>query len=100
MILQELSYLQLPIDNNGNKSSFGFPDTQFAISTALLHGTIPFMKTMERMTNPCFQDTEFPSIMKGRHVTGGSDSDRDYVNNLLNQSDPIEHSDPLESLLS
>ena len=55
---------------------------------------------MERMTNPYFQDTEFASIMKAKHVIGGSDSDRDDVNNLLNQSNPIQQSDPTESLLS
>ena len=38
--------------------------------------------------------------MKAKHVIGGSDSDRDDVNNLLNQSDPIQQSDPIESLLS
>ena len=58
------------------------------------------MKTMERMTNPYFQDTEFASIMKAKHVIGGSDSDRDDINNLLNQSDPIQQHDPIESLLS
>ena len=35
--------------------------------------------------------------MKAKHVIGGSDSDRD-VNNLLNQSDPIQQSDPIKSL--
>ena len=95
-----LSHLQLPVEDNYNKSLFGFADTQFAISTAFLYDTIPFMKTMERMTNPYFQDTEFASIMKAKHVIGGSDSDRDDVNNLLNQSDPIQQSDPIESLLS
>ncbi len=39
------------------------------ISTAFVYETIPFMKTMERMTNPCFQDTEFATVVKGKHVT-------------------------------
>ena len=26
------------------------------------------MKIVERMTNPCFQDTEFATVMKGKHV--------------------------------
>ena len=52
------------------------------------------------MTNPCFQDTEYASIMKDKHVIGGSDSDRDDVNNLLNQSDPMQQSDHIESLYS
>jgi hypothetical protein len=26
------------------------------------------MKTLERMTNPCFQDTDFATVMKGKHV--------------------------------
>ncbi len=55
-----LSYLQLTVDNNVNNCSFGFADTQMAISTAFVYDTIPFMKTVERMTNPCFQDTDFP----------------------------------------
>ncbi len=54
---------------------------------------------MERMTNPYFQDTEFASIMKAKHVFGESDSDRDDVINLLTQSYPIQQSDPVESLL-
>ena len=58
------------------------------------------MKTMERMTNPYFQDTEFASTMKAKHVFGDSHSDRDDENNLLNQSDPTQQSDPIESLLS
>ena len=89
-----LSYLQLPIYHNGNKSLFGFVDTQFVISAAFLYGTIPFMKSMKRMTNPCFQNSEFASIMKGKHVISGSGSDRDDVNDLLNQRDPIQHSGP------
>ncbi len=53
------------------------------------------------MTNPCFQDADFASIMKGKHVSGGSVTDRDDVNNLLlKYSDPILQSDPIESLFS
>ncbi len=26
------------------------------------------MKTLERMANPCFQDTDFATLMKGKHV--------------------------------
>ena len=33
-----------------------------------VNDTIPFMKTVERMTNPCFQDTDFATVMKGKHV--------------------------------
>ena len=62
-----LSYLQLPVDNNDNSCSFGFADTQMAISTAFLFDTIPYMKTVERMTNPCFLNTEFAKLMKGKH---------------------------------
>ena len=39
-----------------------------AVSIAFVYETIPFMKTVERMTNPCFQDTEFASVMKGKHI--------------------------------
>ena len=52
-----LSYLQVTLNDNDNSCSFGFADTQMAISTALVYETIPFMKTLESMTNPCFQDT-------------------------------------------
>ena len=38
------------------------------ISTAFVYDTIPFMKTVESMTHPCFQDTDFAKIMKGKHV--------------------------------
>ena len=39
-----LSYLWLLTDeDNDNYCSFGFADTQVAISTAFLYGTIPFM---------------------------------------------------------
>ena len=63
-----LSYLQLTADNNDNSCSFGFADTQMAISTAFVFDTIPYMKTVERMTNPCFQNTDFATLMKGKHV--------------------------------
>ena len=39
-----------------------------AVSIAFVYETIPFMKTVERMTNPCFQDVKFASVMKGKHV--------------------------------
>ena len=63
-----LSYLQLTLDNNDNNCSFGFADTQMAISTAFVFDMISFMKTVERMTNPCFQHKEFATVMKGKHV--------------------------------
>ena len=31
------------------------------------------MKTIERMTNPCFQDTPFATVMKGKHVLNEPD---------------------------
>ncbi len=123
-----LSYLQLTADDNDNNCSFGFADTQMAISTALLFDTIPYMKTVERMTNPCFQNTDFASVMKGKHVTNtweetmldsvsevsGSDkenvneeendefnagSDNGSVNDEVNQSNHIAN-DPIAILLS
>jgi hypothetical protein len=33
-----------------------------------VYETIPFVKTLERMTNPCFQDTNFAAVIKGKHV--------------------------------
>ncbi len=64
-----LSYLRLLTDDdNDNYCSFGFADTQVAISTAFLYGTIPFMKTIERRTNPYFQDIDFANVLKGKHV--------------------------------
>jgi hypothetical protein len=60
-----LSYLQVTLDNNDNSCSFGFADTQMAISTAFVFDTIPYMKTVERMANPCFQNTEFTTLMMG-----------------------------------
>ena len=38
------------------------------MSISFLYSTIPFMKAMERMTNPCFQDKNFAKVMKGKHV--------------------------------
>ena len=46
----------------------GFSNTQNAISTAFVYDTIPFMKTMDRMTNPCFQEKEFSKVMKHKQV--------------------------------
>jgi hypothetical protein len=43
------------------------------MSISFLYGTIPFMKPMERMTNPCFQDKDFAKVMKGKHVEGDPD---------------------------
>lgn len=45
---------------------------------------------MERITNSCFQDTEFATVMKGKHVFVGSDKDREDVNNMVTQSYPIQ----------
>ena len=92
-----LSYLASPVDDNDNQSSFGFADTQFAISHAFLYDTIPFMKTMERMTNPYFQDAQFASIMKSKQFIGGSESEKDEVSNLLlNESGPLIQKDDIE----
>ena len=91
-----LSYLESPLDDNDNQSSFGFADTQFAISNAFLYDTIPFMKTMERMTNPYFQDAQFASIMKSKQFIGGSESEKDEVSNLLlNESGPLIQKDDI-----
>ena len=46
----------------------GFADTQNAVSTDFLYDTIPFMKTMERMTNPCFPEKPFAKVMKYKQV--------------------------------
>lgn len=118
-----LSYLQLTLDNNDNSCSFGFADTQMAISTAFLFDTIPYMKTVERMTNPCFLNTEFAKLMKGKHVTNTweetllesvgevSDSEKENVNDEENEefnagsdngsvNDEVNQSDPIANLLS
>jgi hypothetical protein len=101
------SYLQVTLDDNDNNCSFGFADTQMAISTAFVFDMFPHMKTVERMTNPCFQNTEFATVMKGKHVMNtweetmlesvgdisGSEfnagGDNGSVNDEVNQSDPI-----------
>ena len=63
------SYLWMrPNGGFDNTCSYGFADTQVAMSTSFLYGTIPFMKSMERMTNPCCQDKDFAKVMKGKHV--------------------------------
>ena len=46
------------------------------MSTSFLYGTIPFMKAMERMTNPCFQDKDIAKVMKGKHVEQDPDEFR------------------------
>jgi hypothetical protein len=68
-----LAYIQSNVEDNDNNCLFGFADTQNAICTAFLYDTIPYMKTIERMTNPCFQDTPFASVMKGKHVLNEPD---------------------------
>ena len=55
---------------------------QVAMSTAFLYGTIPFMKTMERTTNPYFQDTDFAKVMKGKHVRQDSDEPDDELEDV------------------
>ena len=88
-----LSYLQLPVDNNDNSCSFGFADTQMAISTAFVYDTIPYMKTLERMTNPCFQDTDFATVMKGKHVTNAWDK----TGGLVESVDEVLYSEVSDS---
>ena len=68
-----LAYLQLNVGDNDNHCSFGFADTQNAIATAFVYDSIPYMKTIERMTNPCFQETSFATVMKGKHVLNQPD---------------------------
>ena len=123
-----LSYLHLTADNNDNNCLFGFADTQMAISTAFMFVTIPYIKTVEIMTYPCFQDTDFATVMKGKHVINtweetmlesvgevfGSEkesvhdeendefnagSDDGSVNDEVNQSDPIAN-ESMANLLS
>jgi hypothetical protein len=93
--------------------------TQMAISTAFVYDTIPFMKTVERMTNSCFQDTDFTTVMKGKHVINDredtmvesvgkvSGSDKESVNDELNLgsdngyvNDEVNQTDQMASLLS
>ena len=49
-----IAYLQLNACENDNHCSFGFANTQSTIATAFVYDTIPYMKTIERTTNPCF----------------------------------------------
>jgi hypothetical protein len=92
-----------------------------AISTAFVFDMISYMKTVERMTNPCFQNTDFATLMKGKHVTNtweetmldsvgevscsekknvnneendefNAGGDNGSVNDEVNQSDPIANS--------
>ena len=63
-----LACIKSKVEDNDNNCLFGFADTQYAISTAFVYDTIPYMKTIERMTNPCFQEAPFASVMKGKHV--------------------------------
>jgi len=37
------------------------------------------MKTVERMTNPCFQDTDFATTMKGKYVMNAWDKTGESV---------------------
>ncbi len=74
---------------------------------------------MERMTNPCFQDKEFATVMKGKHVRNTwedamlesvgdvSGSDKENVNDELNRgndngsvNDEFNQTNPLANLLS
>ena len=94
-----------------------------AISTALLFDTVPYMKTVERMTNPCFQNTEFASVMKGKHVMNTWEeimldsvsevfgSEKEFANDEENDefnsggdnrsvNDEVNQSDPIANLLS
>lgn len=68
-----LAYIQSNVEDNDNNCLFGFANTQNAICTAFLYDTIPYMKTIERMTNPCFQNTPFVTVMKGKHVLNEPD---------------------------
>jgi hypothetical protein len=118
-----LSYLQVTLDDNDNNCSFGFADTQMAISTAFVFDTIPYMKTVERMTNPCFQNTDFTTLRKGKHVMNTweetlldsvgevSDSEKENVNDEENDefnagsdnvsvNDEVNQSNPIVNLLS
>lgn len=71
------AYLRIrPNGGFDNTCSYGFAETQVAMSISFLYGTIPFMKAMERMTNPCFQDKNFAKVMKGKHVEQDPDEFR------------------------
>ena len=97
-----------------------------AISTAFVFDTIPYMKAVERMTNPCFQNTDFTTLMKAKHVTNTweetmldsvgevSGSKKEYVNDEFNAgsdefnagsdngsvNDDVNPSDPIANLFS
>ena len=80
------------------------------------------MKTVERMTNPCFLNTEFAKLMKGKHVMHTWEetllnsvrevsSEKENVNDEENEefnagsengsvNDEVYQSDPIENLLS
>jgi hypothetical protein len=81
------------------------------------------MKTLERMTNPCFLNTEFAKLMKGKHVMHTweetllesvgevSDSEKENVNDEENEefnagsdngsvNDEVNQSDPIANILS
>ena len=78
-----ISYLWLLTDDdNDNYCSFVFADTQVVISTSFLFGTIPFMKTIERMTNPYFQDIDFAKVLKGKHVRHDPDEPDNELEDL------------------
>ncbi len=84
-----LAYLKSNVTENDNNCLFGFADTQNAICTAFVYDTIPYMKTIERMTNPCFQEAPFASVMKGRHVLNEPDEadlDSDHVEEFSGQA--------------
>ncbi len=57
------------------KSHFKSFDEEYKEPTSfqltILHPYLSYL--MKRMTNPCYKDAEFVSIMKGTHVIGGSD---------------------------
>jgi hypothetical protein len=94
-----------------------------AISTAFVFDTIPYIKTVEKMTNPCFQNTEFTTLMKGKHVTNTREEtmlesvgevsgiEKENVNDEENDefnaggdnwflNDEMKQSDPIANLLS
>ncbi len=58
---------------NDNNCLFGFADMQNAIRPSFVYDTIPYMKTIKRMTNSCFQETPFATVMKGKHVLNEPD---------------------------
>jgi hypothetical protein len=60
--------LELYVNGHLRSQPMGFADTKNFVTTAFVYDTIPFMKTMERMTNPCFQEKPFAKVMKHKHV--------------------------------